>query len=110
MKETDKKPVGRPPVDDPTKSYSISLDYTEKTALISRYGSLTAAIKKLLKPEILPPRYDGYNYLTDTEAEKIGVTYAHEAYKSCQTLQDFQDKQKEIENRSFNFLPTLGLK
>lgn len=42
--------------------------------------------------------------LPDLVLEKIGVNYATEAYRDCKTLEDFQDKFKEIQTRSFNFM------
>lgn len=40
--------------------------------------------------------------------EKIGVEYASEAFKECHTLEDFQDKLREINNRVCNFMPIIG--
>lgn len=57
---------------------------------------------------------DGYKTgseeMDDNYCEKIGVEYAVEAFKDCQTLADFQDKQRELTNLSCTFRPTLGLK
>jgi hypothetical protein len=43
------------------------------------------------------------------DEEKVGVEYAKEAFAELTNLEAFQDKYKEITNRSFNFQQPLGL-
>lgn len=52
----------------------------------------------------------GLEEMDDNYREKIGVEYAVEAFKDCQTLDDFKDKQRELTNLACTFMPTLGLK
>lgn len=52
----------------------------------------------------------GVDEIDDNYREKIGVEYAVEAFKECKTLEDFQDKQRELTNLACTFMPTLGLK
>ncbi len=45
----------------------------------------------------------------DLSEEQIGVEYAGEQFKNCNTLEDFQAKYQEIQIRSFNLMKHLGL-
>lgn len=45
-----------------------------------------------------------YKKELDREFEKYGTNYAILQFQDCKTISDFQDKLKEITNRSFNFM------
>jgi flagellar biosynthesis/type III secretory pathway protein FliH len=52
--------------------------------------------------------------VSDTEEdlpneEQIGVEYAYEAFNEIETLEDFKDKLREIDNRRMNFMQPLGI-
>lgn len=56
------------------------------------------------------PVEDQMLFFNESATEKENIEYAVEAFKECKTLEDFQEKYREIENRSFNFIPAIGLK
>lgn len=49
MKGKEKKSVGRPKESDRANSYTVSLKVSERNSLVKKFGSLTKAIKSLIK-------------------------------------------------------------